>query len=44
MDYIRRALESGHSDYPNPMMSGCTRVYAQPDTRVVAVDLNNGPV
>ena len=29
----------GHSDYP--MMSGCTRFMLSPDTRVVAVDLNN---
>lgn len=39
LDYIRRALDQGHSDYP--MMSGCTRFMLSPDTRVVAVDLNN---
>ncbi len=34
LDYIRRALDQGHSDYP--MMSGCTRFMLSPDTRVVA--------
>ncbi|EIP3425116.1 ATP-binding protein [Salmonella enterica] len=39
LDYIRRALNQGHSDYP--MMSGCTRFMLNPATRVIAVDLNN---
>ncbi|EEB7409406.1 ATP-binding protein [Salmonella enterica] len=39
LDYISRALSQGHSDYP--MMSGCTRFMLNPQTRVVAVDLNN---
>ena len=39
LDYIRRALEQGHNDYP--MISGYTRFMINPETRVIAVDLNN---
>lgn len=39
LDYIRRCLEAGHSDYP--MFSGCTRLMVNPDTRIMVVDINN---
>ncbi|EQA6838534.1 ATP-binding protein, partial [Salmonella enterica subsp. diarizonae serovar 65:(k):z] len=39
LDYIRRSLDQGHNDYP--MMSGHTRFMLNPETRIVAVDLNN---
>ncbi|MGJ3289477.1 ATP-binding protein [Klebsiella sp. PL-2018] len=39
LEYIRRCLDQGHSDYP--MISGCTRLMLNPDTRIMAVDLNN---